>query len=128
MITLKSGICSTDNCISHAKLLGKRARFRVCVFHITLHVHNTKNHLIIYVQRQCLNIDQNNSIIILPCHYLWPTINEPSWGRIFVQISSCSVFVLVLTSSWSYLFLFLSVLDWCSFSSHSRARNKRRWI
>jgi hypothetical protein len=30
MITLKSGICSKDSCISHAKLLGKRARFRVC--------------------------------------------------------------------------------------------------
>ncbi len=29
MITLKSGICSKDSCISHAKLLGKRARFRV---------------------------------------------------------------------------------------------------
>jgi hypothetical protein len=30
MITLKSGICSKESCIIHAKLLGKRARFRVC--------------------------------------------------------------------------------------------------
>jgi hypothetical protein len=29
MITLKSGKCSKDSCIIHAKLLGKRARFRV---------------------------------------------------------------------------------------------------